>query len=535
VTSPGDPRPAGPDAERLRGLYRTDLAQALRAPAEAILGYAEMLAEDAPDGDPQAADLERVRAAGARLLEVVGELLGPGGPMAADDPERAGSLVRHELRTPLNQIIGYAELLGDELEEAAERGDGAGAARRPDLERIAAAGRTLLGTIDALLRFSAAEAAPGAVQIDDLVDLARALGNRASSAATEAGTVLVVDDVELNRDVLARRLERRGHRPVHAANGREALERLREEPFDLVLLDMLMPELNGYETLRRMKQDPELAHVPVIMVTALEEAESVVRCLELGAEDYVTKPFDPVVLEARIAASIERKRLRDREALHLARIEEEKRRADRLLRVILPEVVVEELQSEDWVAPRRCPDVAILFTDVVAFTRYCDGHDPEEVLTALQEMVELFEACAERHGLEKIKTIGDAFMAAAGLLDPVADPVLACVRCGLDMVAGLSGLGSGWQVRIGVHCGEVMAGIVGHKKFLYDVWGDTVNTASRVESNGVAGAVCLSRAAWDRVARRCRGHSRGAIPVKGKGEMELFVVDGLVAEGEPAA
>jgi class 3 adenylate cyclase len=266
--------------------------------------------------------------------------------------------------------------------------------------------------------------------------------------------------------------------------------------------------------------------VPVILVTALGEVESVVRCLEAGAEDYVTKPFDPVILEARIGAALERKRLRDREALHLARIEEEQQRADKLLRVILPGVVVEELQARSRVAPRRREEVAVLFTDVVGFTTYCDRHDPDRVMQGLQEMVEMFEECAERHGLEKIKTIGDAFMAAAGLLEPVDDPVLACVRCGLDMVAGTGNLASGWTVRVGIHHGEVMAGIVGHKKFLYDVWGDTVNTASRVESNGLPGKVCVSKEAWQKVEGKCRGRSRGMVEVKGKGAMELFVVVG---------
>jgi class 3 adenylate cyclase len=525
VSSPG---PAGPTA---RDLWRTAAAQELRAPVDAILGYADLLAEDAAAEPEVAADVEKVRDAGRRLLAFLEELLsGSAEGEPGDDPgeDDVQSHVRHELRTPWNQIIGYSEMLQEDAE------DDGHAERAADLGRIVAAGRGLLTRIDDLLAFRGAdepdpadETGVGLASLADLADLARSLGDGTATPKAAPGRILVVDDVATNRDVLARRLERRGHETAQAADGAEALERLGADgPFDLVLLDVMMPVMNGYETLRRMKEDPGLRHVPVILVTALGEVESVVRCLEAGAEDYVTKPFDPVILEARIGAALERKRLRDREALHLARIEEEQQRADKLLRVILPGVVVEELQARSRVAPRRREEVAVLFTDVVGFTTYCDRHDPDRVMQGLQEMVEMFEECAERHGLEKIKTIGDAFMAAAGLLEPADDPVLACVRCGLDMVAGTKDLASGWTVRVGIHHGEVMAGIVGHKKFLYDVWGDTVNTASRVESNGLPGQVCVSKEAWQKVEGKCRGRSRGMVEVKGKGAMELFVVEG---------
>lgn len=527
---------------RARDLWRTAFAQELRAPVDAILGYTALLAEDAA-GEPEVADdLAKIRAAGETLLATMDELLGGGGigdgASAGELQSELQSRLRHELRTPLNQIIGYAEMLIEDTDVAGSGPDGSAPdARAEDLAKIVSAGRGLLARIDDLLAFPTAGSAAGtdedgagpagAIDLSELAELARSLGEPAPAASAAPGRILVVDDVAANRDVLVRRLERRGHTTAQAGDGREALDALgRSGPFDLVLLDLLMPGMNGYETLRRMKDDPALRHVPVILVTALGEVESVVRCLEAGAEDYVTKPFDPVILEARIGAALERKRLRDREALHLARIEEEQKRADRLLRVILPGVVVEELQARARVAPRRRAEVAVLFTDVVGFTTYCDENDPDLVMDGLQEMVELFEACAERHGLEKIKTIGDAFMAAAGLLEPAENPVLACVRCGLDMVEGTRGLASGWRVRIGIHHGEVMAGIVGHKKFLFDVWGDTVNTASRVESNGLPGQVCLSKEAWEKVEGLCRGRSRGTIEVKGKGAMELFVVEG---------
>jgi adenylate cyclase len=156
--------------------------------------------------------------------------------------------------------------------------------------------------------------------------------------------ILVVDDNDDNRYALSRHLEREGYRGIEVAeNGREALDRLAVRAFDLVLLDIQMPELDGYEVLTRMKADPVLRHVPVIMISAVSELDSIVRCIELGADDYLLKPFNGVILRARVGACLERKRLHDREAAHLVEIEQQRVRADRLLRAILPAPAVTEL------------------------------------------------------------------------------------------------------------------------------------------------------------------------------------------------
>ena len=205
----------------------------------------------------------------------------------------------------------------------------------------------------------------------------------------------------------------------------------------------------------------------------------------------------------------------------------ERRETDRLLKAILPDQIAEELRVKGRVRARRHEDVAVLFADIVGFTEYCDTHDPEEVLEALTRITCRFEEISERHGLEKIKTIGDSFMAVAGLLSPMLNPDLQCVKAGLDMVAACHELTPMWSVRLGVHSGELIAGVLGSKKFLFDVWGDTVNTASRVESNGVPDGVSVSRTSWNRISHACRGRSRGMVVVKGKGEMEMFEVEGL--------
>lgn len=337
--------------------------------------------------------------------------------------------------------------------------------------------------------------------------------------------ILVVDDNDDNRYALRRRLEREGYGDIEMAeNGREALERLAARPFDLVLLDIQMPELDGYEVLARMKADPILRHVPVIMISAISELGSVVRCIELGADDYLTKPFNGVILRARVGACLERKRLHDREAAHLQEIERQRLRADRLLHAILPAPAVAELEATERVQPRRYEGVAVLFADIVGFTAYCEERPPESVVENLQLLVEAFEDLSARHGMEKIKTVGDALMATANLLVPHEDPVMAAVRLGFDLIEAARGNPARWNLRVAIHFGAVVAGIVGRSKFSFDLWGDTVNTAAHLASFGDA-AIHLSDAAWARVAARCRARRLGPVAVKGKGAVEVYLCE----------
>jgi CheY-like chemotaxis protein len=157
--------------------------------------------------------------------------------------------------------------------------------------------------------------------IQDVVSTIRPLAeDTASTEAAERGSLLVVDDNEMNRDLLARHLERQGHTVALAENGRQALEMIQRDKLDLVLLDVMMPEMNGYQVLQRLKSDEAWRDIPVIMISALDEMDSVVRCIEMGAEEYLPKPFNPVLLKARINASLEKKRLRDQEVEYLRNV-----------------------------------------------------------------------------------------------------------------------------------------------------------------------------------------------------------------------
>ncbi len=450
------------------------------------------------------------------------------------DPIKSGAykadpaLVHHEIRTPLNQIIGYAEML---QEEAREQDAGAFA---EDAGKILEAARKLLNL--AMENFGGskfglgnAEGAVGTLATSFLrqTDIISARTAEQPVSGGPIGSILVVDDDEGNRMMLSRRLQRLGFQTTVAENGRSALEKLKGARFDLMLLDIQMPELNGHEVLGCLKADPALRDIPVIVLSASDETERVARCIEMGAEDYLPKPFDPVLLQARIGASLEKKRLRDREVSHLRQIEEEKQRSDDLLHIILPHDVARELKATQAVKPRRFENVGVLFCDIVSFTAWCDKHAPDEVLTHLQLLVEAFERISLECGLEKIKTIGDSFMATAGLLAPATNPALDCVRCGLAMIGKAKELPPHWQVRVGIHIGPVMAGVVGRRKYQYDIWGDTVNTAARMEQAALPGSICVTADAWHSVAAHYKGVRQGNVDIKGKGTLDLYRIDSL--------
>src|SRR5262249_46623282 len=211
-----------------------------------------------------------------------------------------------------------------------------------------------------------------------------------------AGRLLVVDDDANNREVLVRFLQQDGHTIQVAEHGAQAVDLLRSHRFDLMLLDIMMPRMNGFQVLRHLSACPDLCPLPVVVISALAEIDSIIRCIQMGADDYLTKPWDQTLLRTRVNACLEKKRLRDR--------------AEELLHVVFPSAIVRELKETGDIKPRRYENVAVLFCDIVGFTPYCDTHQPEDVLRYLQQLVQEWEKIAQGHGVLKIKTIGDAFI-----------------------------------------------------------------------------------------------------------------------------
>lgn len=290
------------------------------------------------------------------------------------------------------------------------------------------------------------------------------------------GKLLVVDDNESNRAVLLKRLTRQRHTVSAAAGGREALELPSRELFDLVLLDVIMPDMDGYQVLAKMKSDEVLRHLPVVMIWARGDLEGMVRCLELGAEDYLAKPFNPVLLRARIGASLAGKQQHDRERFHVEQLRAAQEQSEALLLNVLPKAIADRLKLGERAIADYFPAVTVLFADLVGFTAYAARLAPATVVERLNEMFSAFDQLAERHGVEKITTIGDAYLAVGGLPVPRADHADAIAELALDMQIEVDRFnqrnGENIVIRTGIHSGSVVAGIIGTKKLTYDLWGE---------------------------------------------------------------
>ena len=513
--------------------------QELSAPAIAIMGYAEILIDEAAQADPGLTDdLQRILDASRTLYRLVLGLLDPAGlnQAAGADAAEYRRTLRHDLRTPINAIKGYGEML---REDAADAGAETLAA---DLDKLLDEASLLLERIDGLVTFSGGEAPSSdetdAAKIDapermveSLLKAVRPItAEEADLAAVQPSRILVVDDNASNRDLLTRRLQRQGHTVLQAEDGAAALAMVEKETLDLVLLDLIMPGLSGYDVLASLKGDPRFREIPVIMVSALSELDSVVRCIEAGADDYLAKPFEPTLLRARVSTSLERKHLRDREREMVEALRVEKERSEQLLLNILPRAIVARLNGGETVIADQLWNVTILFADLVGFTRLSSRLSAADLVRLLNGLFSEFDRLALDLGVEKIKTVGDAYMVAGGLPEPrpdhahaVADMALAMVetveRMNRDLPAPL-------QMRIGIHSGDVVAGVIGTHKFVYDIWGDAVNVASRMESHSLPNRIQVSAATRDHLRESFRLEPHGSIDVKGKGLMETYFLLG---------
>ncbi len=345
---------------------------------------------------------------------------------------------------------------------------------------------------------------------------------------TGQGRILVVDDEMLNRVLLSTNLQESGYSVETAEDGQQALEMLSAQPFDVVLLDLIMPRVDGYQVLAQMKSDGVLRHIPVIVISSMDEIESVVRCIEMGATDYLTKPFNPVLLHARLNASLASKRMHDMEQAYLKQIQAEQEKSERLLLNILPKPIADRLKQGQSIIADSFVEVTVLFADIVDFTGLSAHMSPTELVVLLNEIFSAFDRLAEQHSLEKIKTIGDAYMVVGGLPTPRIDHAEAIADMALDIQREIAqfevGNGEPLRIRIGINTGPVVAGVIGTRKFSYDLWGDTVNTASRMASHSLCDCVQVTAATYKRLRDNYLFEERGVIQVKSKGEMMTYLL-----------
>jgi adenylate cyclase len=331
----------------------------------------------------------------------------------------------------------------------------------------------------------------------------------AGSATTtrSVGFVLIVDDEELNRTLLRDPLEALGYEIAEAENGLDALQLVAERPPDVVLMDLMMPKMDGVQACRRLKKDACTAHIPILMITAVSERRERLTAIEAGANDFLNKPIDVQDVILRVNNAVYSKHLHDQ-------LQAEQEKCQQLLLNVLPKPIAERMKNGETNIADNFPDATVLVADLVGFTTLSAHIDPVQTVQLLNEIFSAFDLLAEKRGLEKIKTIGDRYIAAGGIPVPRPDHAEASAALALDMREEIERFNHQYntsvRVRIGICTGPVVAGVIGRKRFAYDIWSETVNCACRLESTGKAGKIQIAESTRDRLAGKysCEGDNR---------------------------
>ena len=341
----------------------------------------------------------------------------------------------------------------------------------------------------------------------------------------ESSQILVVDDNKMNRLLLARGLEQQGHRVSFAENGRQALEMMRAQGFDLVLLDVLMPEMDGYQVLHELMADTDLKNVPVIMVSAVGELDSVVKCIEMGAEDYLPKPINPVLLKARIGSSLEKKRLRDQQR--------------ELIRKFATKEVAEDLEESGFSLGGKFVPATVMFSDIRGFTTISESQPPADTIELLNDYYTLMmDAINGERGVVN-QIVGDGLMAIFGAPRPCEDRYQHAVLAALQMIELIEQYDQERVARklqpirigVGIASGDVIAGYTGtQRRATYTCVGDTVNLAARLESHTkvVGQPILIDEATRANLGPEFVLEDKGEVELKGKTKpVHVFSVMGL--------
>lgn len=376
---------------------------------------------------------------------------------------------------------------------------------------------------------------------------------------TDKASVLVVDDDPVSRLMLAGSLERNGHQVTTAEDGPQALDLVRSTGVDIILLDVLMPQMDGYGVLEQLKGDSGLRHIPVIMVTSVDDVDSAVRCIELGADDYLSKPIDPVLLTARINAGLTKKRLHDLEREHLeevaglnkqleARLEEQMAELVRTgeLKRFMPHQVAEgllagQLSPSEGFERRK---LTLLFADMVGFTDLSDTLEPEELSEVLNEYLREMTAVAVSHGGTLDNYIGDGLMVIFGAPRWDEEPVQAwaAIQAAFEMkvraeeltaAIRLRGIPADLRVRVGVNTGHCTVGVFGSDLLrAYKAVGFAVNVAARLQSEAEPGTVLAGFRTYALVKDRVRAEQREPLALKGAARpVEAWEIFALAGSG----
>lgn len=480
------------------------LRQELLAPIQSIEGYTELLHENLQDEDVLE-DLGKIEQASIQTRALVYEMLeAETTERSEDERDSQRSKYKHDLRNSVGAIAGYSEIILEDMEDLDQAADG-DAETTVYLNQLMADANRLLEMLESLFQSDDifGEGAEEAMNVDihSIFDSFEKSDHEQSHVIT--GHILVVDDNESVRNILNHKLTRQGHRVRMGGSGREALELIREEVPDLLLLDLFMHDMNGFEVLKEMHTDEALRSIPVIVITGLNDKHAAVRCIEAGAFDILTKPINPALLEARVNACLEKKAWRDKEQAYQAELERNHAFIRKVFgRYMSDEVVQQILESEEGMAMGGAKQqITIMMTDIRGFSMLSQELDAVDCVTILNNYFGVMTPLIQKYGGVINEFLGDAILAIFGAPVAVENHAEKALACAIEMQKGMAEVNAKnlelglpeIEMGIALNTGDVVVGNIGSEnRTKYGVVGHHVNLTARIESFTVGNQVMVS-------------------------------------------
>lgn len=521
------PRPplAQPGPGDLRRAMLATLRHELRTPLNAVIGYSEMLLEDLPPA--QSGPVRAILTSGNRILALVNEILRPDTAEEELTDEVLASMrhrIREEMTAPTERLV---QLCGEATVTVGSAGEGPAG----DLERVTEAAERLRELVRSELAAHASADGHGATNGPTRALAERVIAGlpRGGAAAEDLppkhGQILVVDDNEDNRELLSRQLARQGFSVSLVEDGEAALEALHAQDFDLVLLDVLMPGLDGIEVLAHMQTDAATREIPVIMTSALDEIEGVVRCIEHGAVDYLTKPFDPVLLQARIGATLDLYRLRAQQRRARQELEEEIAWSGRLIRSLVPDPLVERVREGRGTLVETLDSVTTLSVYLHGLGTFATRHGAAPLGEWVSETMAAFEEIAAEFPLEVHWDSATTLVVSSGPDDAGEDRSEAVATLALrlrDEGAARSAGADPVRIGIGMHTGPAVAALIDAERVAFGLWGESPDVARELAWQAPAGEVQASAASYAALHAAFNFEARGIIETSFRTQMRVY-------------
>ena len=506
-------------------------------PINAILGYSELII-DYLDGEANGqfiSDIKKIHESGSLLFKNINTYFTNNN----ENPSKyIGEIIniselQFAIRTPISTIIGLTELLREDT------GNNTSSYRKDineSLEKIYTAGKLLIIQINEFKKYSNNTAEEFIKHYkSDLYLNASSLklykNIEKIDFPIEVGNILIIDDDKSNIELLDKIISKSMHKTHCVESANDALDILKNPKIniDIILLDLIMPEMNGLELLQIIKADHALNHIPVIMLSGMDELKSTAECISNGADDFLFKPISKVLLNARIKNALDKKFFHDKEIKYQEQIKIEQEKSDKLLLNILPKSIAERLKNGESLIADDFEESTVLFADLAGFTKLSSTISATDVVIQLNSIFSLFDGLLIKYSLEKIKTIGDCYMLAGGLPKPDENHADSVARMALEMLEIIEQINTktdqSLKVRIGMNSGPVAAGVIGKEKFIYDLWGDTVNVASRMETFGSNSKIHVASSTYLQLKNYYNFTKRDEINIPGKGLMQTYFLN----------